>query len=72
MTKKHRRKNEKIISNINSTIFIFACSGKKEESVTAETKKTDAKVTVDIFNLKLKQKMHWKKQQKSTWQKIQM
>lgn len=47
---------KKLFLTLTALFFIFACSGKKEESVTAETKKTDAKVTVDIFQFKVEAK----------------
>ena len=47
---------KKLFLKLTALFFIFACSGKKEESVTAETKKTDAKVTVDIFQFKVEAK----------------
>ena len=47
---------KKLFLTLTALFFIFACSGKKEESATAETKKTDAKVTVDIFQFKVEAK----------------
>ena len=47
---------KKLFLALTTLFFVFACSGKKEEAPKAEAKKTDAKVTVDIFQFKVEAK----------------
>ena len=45
---------KKLFLSLTALFFIFACSGKKEDA--GATKKSDAKVTVDIFQFKVEAK----------------
>lgn len=45
---------KKLFLTLTALFFIFACSGKKEDA--GATKKSDAKVTVDIFQFKVEAK----------------